>query len=75
MVSILSSFEKLSAGWISILALFGSRLLSSVDSRAIDITLEGQELVLLGAAKMTLIVPKGDLEEESLQGSEPVWLP
>ena len=72
MVSILSSSKKLSAGWISILALLGSRLLSSVDSRAIDITLKGQEPVLPGAAKMTLIVPRGGLEEASLQGSESV---
>ena len=74
MVPILSSSEKLSANWISILALFSSGLLSLANSRAIDITLEGQEPVLLGAAKMTLIVPKGGLDEASLRGSEPVWL-
>ena len=68
-VPILSSFEKLSASWISILALFGSRLLSSTDSGATNITLEGQELVLLGVANMTLIVPRGGIEEASLRGS------
>ena len=58
---------------VSILALFGSELLSSVDSRATDIILEGQELVILGATKMTLIILKGGLEEESPQGSEPIY--
>ena len=75
MVPILSSSEKLSADWISILALFGFELLSSGDSRATNITREGQELVLLGAAKMMLIVPREGLEEASLWGSKPVWFP
>ena len=74
MVPILSSFEKLSAGWISTIALFGSRLLYSADSRVTDITLEGQESILPGVAKMTLIIPRGGLEEASFRGSEPVWL-
>jgi len=72
MVPILSSSEKSNTGWISTKAFFDSKLMSSEDSRATDITLEGQELVLLGAAKMTFIVPKGGLEEASLQSSEPV---
>ena len=55
---------------ISILALFGSKLLLLAGNRATDITLEGQEPVLPGAAKMTLIVPKGGLEESPLLGSE-----
>ena len=75
MVPILSSSKKLSAGWISILALFGSGLLSSADNRATNITLEGQESVLPGIAKMTLIILKGGLEEASLWGSVPIWLP
>jgi len=75
MVPIFFSFSKLNAGWISILALFSSKLLSSVDNRATDITLEGQEPVFPRAAKMTLIIPRGGLEEASLQGSKPVWLP
>ena len=74
MVPILSSSEKLSVGQMFILALFGSRLLSSTNSRATNITLEGQESVFPRAAKMTLIVPKGGLEEAYLRGSEPVWL-
>ena len=73
MVQNLSSSEKLSAGWISILALFGSELESSAGSRATDITLDGPEPVLPGAAKMTFIVPKGGLEEASLRGFEPTW--
>ena len=66
MIPILSLSEKPSTCGASFLALFYSKLLSSVDSRAIDITLEGREPVLLGAAKMTLIVPRGGLEEASL---------
>ena len=41
----------------------------------IDIILEGQDPVLPGVTKMTFIVPRGGLEEASLWGSEPVWLP
>ena len=37
--------------------------------------MEGQEPVLLGIAKMTFIVPKGGLEELSLQGFEFIWPP
>ena len=40
----------------------GSELLSSVDSRATNITLEGQESVLPRVAKMTLIIFEGGLE-------------
>ena len=40
--------------------------MSPEDKRAMDITLDGQDPVLLGAAKMTLIVPKGGLEGTSL---------
>ena len=75
MVLTLSSSKKLNASWILILALFGSEFESSADSRVTDIILEGQDLVLLGAAKMTFIVPKRGLEEASLWGSELVWLP
>ena len=63
MIPILSSFKKLSASRISTLALFGSELESSTSCRAIDITLEGWEPILPGAAKMTLIVPNGGLKE------------
>ena len=43
-----------------------------------DITLDGQDPVLLGAAKMTLIVPRGVLkkhlfETQSLPGSPDYW--
>jgi len=71
MALILSSSKKLNAGRVSNLALFGPELAPSAGSRATDITLEQQELVLLRAAKMTLIVPKGDLEEASLRGFKP----
>ena len=74
MVPTLSSSEKLNTCGILTLAFFGSKFESSIDSRATDIVLEGQDLVLLRATKMTFIVPKGGLEEASLWGSEPVWL-
>ena len=63
MVPILSSSEKLNADWISTLAFFGLELDSLADSRATDITLEGWEPILLGATKMTLIMPNEGLEE------------
>ena len=72
MVLNFSLFEKLNVGGISILALFGLELVPSVGSQATDITQERQEPVLLRAAKMTLIVPRGGLKEASLWGSEPV---
>ena len=75
MVPILFLFEKLKVSWISTLALFGLKLKSSTYSQATDITLEGWELVLLGAAKMTLIVPKRALEEASVRDPNPTWLP
>ena len=40
--------------------------MSPEDRRATDIILDGHDLVLLGATKMTLIVPKGGLEGISL---------
>ena len=49
--------------------------MSPKDRRAMDITLDGQDLVLLGATKMTLIVPKRGLEETSFRDSEFAWLP
>ena len=49
--------------------LFGSGPESSTGGRVIDITLEGHEPVLLGAVKITFIVPMGGLKEVSLQGS------
>ena len=63
MILVLSLSEKPRIGWISILSLFGSELLSSVDSQATNVTLEGHEPILLGAAKMTLIILRGSLEE------------
>jgi len=65
-VPILSSSEKLNADWILTLALFDSELGSSANSRATNNTLKGQESVLLRAAKMTFILPKGGLEESFL---------
>ena len=48
------------------LALFGSRQMSLEDRQATDITLDRHDPVLLGAAKITLIVPRGGLEGVSL---------
>ena len=50
----------------SSLAFFGSRLVSSEGRRAIDITLDRHDPVLQGAAKITLMVPRGGLEGVSL---------
>lgn len=49
--------------------------MSSEERRATDITLDGHELVLLGAAKITLKVPKGGLEGVSFLGRELVCPP
>ena len=49
--------------------------MSLEDRRAMDITLNGHDPVLLGAAKMTLVVPKGGLKGISLRDSEFAWLP
>ena len=70
MVLILSSSEKPRTSWISILALFGSKLESSVGGQVKDITLDGQDSVLPRAVKMTLIDPRGGLEGASLRGSK-----
>ena len=75
MIPALSLSEKPKVGWISTLTLFGSKLPSSADNRATDITLEGQDPVLPRAAKMTLIVPKGDLEGAFFLEFEFVWFP
>ena len=48
--------------------------MSPEDRRATDITLDGHDPILPGAAKMTLIVPKGGLEKISLRDSEFAWL-
>ena len=56
----------------SSLALFGSRLVSSEGRRATDITLDGHDPVLLGAVKITLVVPRGGLEGVSLSDREMV---
>ena len=42
----------------------------SEDMRATDITLDGLDPVLLGAAKITLIVPKGGLKEFLFQAEK-----
>ena len=68
MIPTLSSSEKLNAGWILTLALFGSKFKSSTDSRATNIILKRQDPILPGDAKMTFIVPKGGLKEASLRG-------
>ena len=44
--------------------------MSSEDRRATDITLDGHDPVLPGAAKITLIVPRGGLHGISLSDPE-----
>ena len=75
MVPILSSSEKPKTSWISILALFGSKLEFSTDRRATYIILEGMEPVLPRATNMTFIVPSEGLKESSLRGSKSIWPP
>ena len=61
MVPYLSASEKLNTNGTFILALFGIELESSSERQDNDITLEGQDPVLPGAAKMTFMVPRGGL--------------
>ena len=49
--------------------------MSSENRRARDITLDGHDLVLLSAAKITLIVPRGGLEGVSLSDRELAYPP
>ena len=70
MVPMLSSTEKPKTGWTTGLALLGSQPKSPVGNRATDITLDSQDPVLPGAAKMTLIVPNEGFTESFLSGSE-----
>ena len=66
MVPTLYLSEKLRVGQKSILPLLELGVKSLACGRAIDTTLDGYELVLLGVARITLIVPKGGLKEISL---------
>ena len=75
MVPILSSFEKLNEGRISILALFGSELESSAGDLATNITVKGWKPVLLNAAKMTLIVPNEGFGRAFPWSLIPNWTP
>ena len=59
----------------SSLALFGSWQVSSEGRRAMDITLDGHDPVLSGAAKITLIVPIRGLEGTSLLDRELIYPP
>ena len=74
-VPILSSSKKLKTGQISTLPLFESWGKSSVGVRAIDITLEGWEPILLREVRMTPIVPIVGLVEASLWAPDSAWLP
>ena len=66
MVPILSSSENSRTRWISIFALFGYKLESSIGSQTMDIILDGNDPVLPRVVKMTLIVPRRGLERASL---------
>ena len=57
------------------LALFGSRQMSSEGKRATDSTLDEHDPIQPGAAKITLIVPRGGLEGVSLSDQELVCPP
>ena len=65
MVPTLSSSEKPNTNGTPILALLGIELDSSAGERDTDITLEGRDPVLPGAAKIMFVVPRRSLEEAS----------
>ena len=62
MVLCLSASEKLNTRGTFVLFLFGAELHSSSELPDTDITLEGQDPVLPGAANMTFMVPKGGFD-------------
>ena len=61
MVPCLSASEKLNTSGTFILTLFGIELEPSSKQQDTNIILEGQDLVLFGAANMTFLVPIGGL--------------
>ena len=75
MVPALSSSKKPKVGRISTLTLFGFETPSSDDNHATDITMDGQDPVVPGVAKMTLIIPKGGSEVAFFLEFEFVWFP
>ena len=62
MVPYLSTSEKLNTRGTFVLFLFGTELHSSSEQQDTDITLEGQDPVLPGAANMTFMVPRGGFD-------------
>ena len=62
MVPYLSTFEKLNTSGTFILTCFGIGLESSSEQQDTDIILEGQDLVLPGAANMTFMVLREGLD-------------
>ena len=58
--------KKLKAGRTSILPYLNSGTESSIHGRAMDITPVGHAPILPRAARITLIVPRDGLEEDSL---------
>ena len=70
MVPNLSTSEKLNTNGTFILTLFGIELESSPERQDIDIIMEGQDPVLLGAANMTFMVPRGGLGAAFPQNAE-----
>ena len=75
MVPFLSTSEKLNSSGTFILTLFGIELESSSEQQHTNIILEGQDPILLGAANMTFMVPRGGLGAAFPQNAEFVWLP
>ena len=68
----LSSSEKLKVGWVLILSRLNSGTASSVHGRAMDITQGEHVPILPEVAMITLMVPRGGLEEDSLLYTDPV---
>ena len=75
MVPSLSAFEKLNTNETFILTLFGLGPEFSPEPQDTDIILEGQNLVLPGAANLMFMVPRGGLRAAFPRNAEFAWPP
>ena len=75
MVPILSASKKLNTNGTFILTLFGLGTEFSPKPQDTDIILEGQNLVLPGAANMMFMVPRGGLRAAFPRNAEFAWPP
>ena len=73
MIPSLSTPEKLNTNGTFILTLFGIGPESSLEQQDTDIILEGQDPVLLEAANMTFMMPRGGLGVTFPRNAEFAW--